>query len=325
MRYSTFAEYREAWDNASSVDPEIPLCIDLELASLCGLRCPMCYWGESKFQKDMQALDYDNKPMKRLMPTDLAFRMIDEASSLGVPSMKFHGRGDGIHHKDYSKILLYARAKNNFAELLINTHGNATLDKIPGLMAADKVMISLDSMNASTYLKMRAGGNFCCVIATIQELLKRGHKNVWVRRVITDLNRNENFVEACKKEFGKGVHVSEHFAFNKRNSDRKSAVHHEDENEWQRTYCAYPSVRLMVTASGLVLPCCVDWRQEMVVGNVHQQSLEDIWNGEKLKNLRAELRGNEFKSNICKNCTSFQSYQRPEKKYVSDHEGAAVL
>ena len=285
----------------------------------------MCYWGDSNFQDAMRSIDFDGGPMKRKMPTDMALRLIDAASKLGVPSMKFHGRGDGIHHNDYSKIVQYARAKGTFLELLVNTHGNCGPDKIDGLMAADKVMISLDSTDVYTYEKMRAGGRLSKVIWTVAELLRRGHQNVWVRRVITDFNNTETFVENCKKIFGPSIKVSEHFAMNKRNAQRTSAIHGEDESEWPRQYCTYPSVRLMVLASGLVLPCCADWRAELVVGDINKQSLQEIWDGETIKNLRRELRGNLLRADTCKNCSSFMSYDRKERFFVQDREGSARL
>lgn len=321
MIYPTKAEYRAAWDKAATVDPVVPLNLDLELCSLCSLRCPFCYWGESQFQEDMKAKDHDGGPMKRPMPTEMAMRLIDQASDLGVPAMKFHGRGDGIHHPDYSKIITYAKSKGTFLELLVNTHGMATPDKMDGLMAADKVMISLDSTDPTRYGTMRVGGRLSNAVWTVHELLRRGHKNVWVRRVLTAENREEPFVENCKSIFGDRVHVSEHFAFPGRNT---SFVEGQDPATWPRQYCAYPSVRLMITASGLALPCCVDWRQEMVVGDVSVLSLKEIWEGQALSRLRMELRAGIFSSKICSSCTSFQAYVRPERAYVSDVEGKAL-
>ena len=321
--------YRTAWDASETLDPEVPLCVDLELASLCGLRCPTCFWGDSGFQKEMGGAS----PVmsKQLMPTELAIRLVLEAAKIGVPSLKFHGRGDGIHHRDYVEILRFAAdmresvaARGGFLELLINTHGNSAYSKMDGLVLADKVMLSIDSVVPATYTKMRVGGRLGDVIWTAEELLKRGHKNVWVRRVITDDNRHENFVDDCKAIFGPKVHVSEHFAFNHRNS-QKVSVHHEDESSWGRRFCQYPSVRLMCLANGDVVPCCVDWRAEMVVGNVNSQSLAEIWTGQPIRKLRAELRAGVLTSSVCKSCTSFQSYSRPERKFVSDHEGKAVI
>lgn len=321
--FPDYASYRAAWQAASTHDPEVPLCLDLELASLCALRCPFCYWGEAKFRDEMQSEGGSHSPMTRqFMPLDLAWRLIDEAVELGVPSMKFHGRGDGIHHPRYSDIVTYAAGKGKFLELLINTHGMATPDKIDGLMAASKLMFSLDSTAPERYGRMRVGGRLSNIIWTVHEVLRRGHKNVWVRRVITQENRDEPFVENCKRIFGPQVHVSEHFAFPGRNESFQDG---QDPSQWPRTYCLYPSVRLMCLANGDVVPCCVDWRAEMVVGNVHKQSLREIWNGEPLRQLRQELRANVFKSAICRSCTSFNAYSRPERAYVADVEGKAIL
>lgn len=322
MIYQDYASYRKAWDEAYEKDPPIPLNLDLELCSLCALRCPFCYWGDVKFQMEMTEDDSSSPMGKRAMPTLMAIRLIDEASSLGIPAIKFHGRGDGIHHKDYSKIILYARSKMNFKELLVNTHGMASPEKIDGLMAADKVMISLDSTAPERYEKMRVGGRLSNAIWTVHELLRRGHQNVWVRRVITQENKDEPFVENCKRIFGPKVHVSEHFAFPGRNDAFDDTVNPES---WPRKYCSYPSTRLMVLANGDVVPCCVDWRAEMIVGNINKQSLIEIWNGEAIRKLRSELRANKFTSSICKNCTSFQSFDVRQRDFVSDIEGAAKI
>lgn len=325
MTYATREEYRKAWDEASTTTPPIPLCVDLELCSLCGLSCPMCFWGDSGFSDAMKEKDATGAPLKRQMDTALAIRLIDEASDIGVPSMKFHGRGDGIHHKEYSKILQHARSKGTFLELLVNSHGNGGPDKVPGLMAAHKVMISLDSVRPATYAKMRPGGRLGRVTWLVEELLRQGHRNVWVRRVITDINRDEPFVAEARAIFGPQARISEHFAFNGRNSGRKSAVHHEDESQWERAYCGYPSQRMMVLVDGTVLPCCVDWRAEMPMGNVNEKGLLEIWQGIPYDTLRGDLMANDPQSKICRNCTSYQAYKRPERKYVADVEGEAAL
>ena len=52
-----------------------PLCIDIETASVCDLACPHCY---------RQFIATPDK----IMSKDLAFKIIDQASKLNVPSIK---------------------------------------------------------------------------------------------------------------------------------------------------------------------------------------------------------------------------------------------
>ena len=60
-----------------------PLCFDIEVASICDLACAFCY------------RQYVSTPDK-IMKKELAFKLIDQASELNVPSMKFNWRGEPL-------------------------------------------------------------------------------------------------------------------------------------------------------------------------------------------------------------------------------------
>ena len=57
------------------------------------------------------------------MTKKLAFKLIDQASKLNVPSMKFNWRGEPLLNPHLSEIIDYAKKKGVF-ETIINT--NAT-------------------------------------------------------------------------------------------------------------------------------------------------------------------------------------------------------
>ncbi len=342
-RFATYQDYRNAWAAAYTSDPEIPLNIDIELASTCNLACPFCFWGESDFNTQMMGPAADGRTKKRLMPTELALKIIDEAAALGVPALKFNWRGESTMHPDYSKILRYAADKTEFYlfpdqhaidmvetfsssgyhqkaffDLLVNTNANCKDHAIDGLMAATKVMVSLDSCVPETYAKMRVGGTLPRAFDVIRELLRRQHPNLWIRRVITKENAHERFAEDVHAIFGgTGYKVSEHHCV-----DRSTDSSHQTNNpdRYERTYCGYPSQRLMVASDGTVFPCCVDYNAEMPMGNVQKESLLEIWNGETFKTLRADLRAGVFRSAACKSCTSWMSYKAPQREQVQDKE-----
>ena len=322
--YKTKEAYRKAWDNAFTVDPKVPLSIDIELASLCNLACPFCYWGESEFQEEMKKSDKDGNALKRFMPMGMAKRIIDEAAYLGVPALKMNGRGESTLHKDFSEIVQYAASKNAFHEILVNTNANCSEKAIPGLMAATKVMVSLDSLDPDRYLRMRVGGDMVTAIFIIHSLRKRKHPDLWVRRVVTEENKDEKFITACKMVFCEDIKVSEHFCFD-RNRALNASVHGEDAVRWERTYCGYPSQRLLITSSGNFLPCCVDWREEMILGNFKHDSIAQVWESKDLSSLRDELRNDKLFSSICQKCTSYLAYKRPERKFVQDVLGEAKI
>jgi len=123
-----------------------PLCIDLEVASVCDLACPHCY------------RQYIATPDK-LMSTDLAFKLIDQLAEQGVPSVKFNWRGEPLMNRDLPKIIDYAK-RNGVLETIINT--NATLLKgeyAEELMSSglDLLIYSFDGGSKKTYDKLRVG------------------------------------------------------------------------------------------------------------------------------------------------------------------------
>ena len=86
------------------------------------------------------------------------------------------------------------------------------------------------------------------------------------------------------------------------------------------TFCLAPWVSIHTWPDGKVFPCCL-WNSRDPVGNVNAQSLEEIWNNEKMKKIRRSfLKGKKLKS--CDRCfhledTVDQSYRQRINK---DHK-----
>jgi radical SAM protein with 4Fe4S-binding SPASM domain len=53
--------------------------------------------------------------------------------------------------------------------------------------------------------------------------------------------------------------------------------------------CVQPFKLMAVTADGEVFPCCADWQRKLSLGNLNDLALSEIWNGERLRNLRVAL------------------------------------
>ena len=59
-----------------------------------------------------------------------------------------------------------------------------------------------------------------------------------------------------------------------------------------------------VQAEGEVVACCVDWQRKNHLGDINQESIVDIWNGKKIRQLQVEhLSGNKEKIDVCSKCT----------------------
>jgi radical SAM protein with 4Fe4S-binding SPASM domain len=71
----------------------------------------------------------------------------------------------------------------------------------------------------------------------------------------------------------------------------------------KRTPCQRLWTGLNVHFDGSVVPCCLDFNDEHVLGNVNKESLQEIWSGERFqafRKLHLEKRWNEIE--MCRNC-----------------------
>ena len=60
----------------------------------------------------------------------------------------------------------------------------------------------------------------------------------------------------------------------------------ENKSHYAQQYCEYPWTSSTIMAEGNVVPCTQISNNEIVLGNLNENSLEDIWNGKKYQKLR---------------------------------------
>lgn len=69
------------------------------------------------------------------------------------------------------------------------------------------------------------------------------------------------------------------------------------------TPCDWPLSTLVITMDGNVVPCCNDFFETEVVGNVKNHSLRDVWCDERFERFRRALsKGDRSASKLCMNC-----------------------
>ncbi|HUP58415.1 MAG TPA: SPASM domain-containing protein [Bdellovibrionota bacterium] len=67
--------------------------------------------------------------------------------------------------------------------------------------------------------------------------------------------------------------------------------------------CLVPSTLLVVTVNGNVLPCFEDFNELNVMGNLNERSLLEIWNSERYRDFRVDLKRKRRSAHaVCKDC-----------------------
>ena len=72
-------------------------------------------------------------------------------------------------------------------------------------------------------------------------------------------------------------------------------------NEFRKTVCAVPWTHLAFEPSGKVVPCCLTSAHNYFAGDLNDQNIHEIWNGDNMKTLRKEMI-NGIEPKICNKC-----------------------
>lgn len=146
-----FQLYRTNWKsnpiNAykdNNFENYLPLCLDIETASICDLACPHCF------------REYIITPDK-IMNFELYKKIIDTAVKWKVPSIKLNWRGEPLLNPKLSKFINYAK-NNGILEVSINTNATNLDEKKSNELidsGLDLIIYSFDGGTKKTYEKMR--------------------------------------------------------------------------------------------------------------------------------------------------------------------------
>ena len=67
--------------------------------------------------------------------------------------------------------------------------------------------------------------------------------------------------------------------------------------------CTFLWYSMSIRWDGMVVPCCIDLSGEMPVGDVKKESLLDIWNGERLMDIREKIAKGKYRGlPLCSGC-----------------------
>ena len=80
--------------------------------------------------------------------------------------------------------------------------------------------------------------------------------------------------------------------------------------EVKRKACNQPWQRFSISWNGDVSICCRDYNSELIIGNVKNQSIRELWNSEKMKGIRKLFINGELgRIPICRFCDSKETYE----------------
>ncbi|RMD51566.1 MAG: radical SAM protein [Ignavibacteria bacterium] len=285
-------------------DMEFPELISLETASVCNLRCIHCP-PQSKELRDQ------GRPLG-LMDINLFMKLMDEIDKHGRRRIALHKDGEPLLHPQVTEMI--KRTKKNVDHIVyLTTNAHKLTDEIADLIIEKKIDVVNFSIGAATeefYRKVR-GKNFNKVMNNIHNYLDKVEKSEWKPRILVQIIRLPEFPE-MEEEIKRFKKYWKNYPVEVQVWDKLTwGVYDYKERNKNRYPCYSLWESFTVNSDGLVSACCIDWQQKLITGDTNKQSIEEIWKGGVLRNMRKlHVEGRENELPICGSCNYWDWQQK---------------
>lgn len=274
-----------------------PLHVDFEASSSCNLSCAMCFRRH-----------FDNTDVFGHMDMDLFKRGIDECAACQLYSIRLSWRGESTLHPQLMEMIRYAK-KQGIREVSLLSNGSVLSSEFNRELVAtglDYITISVDGL-AESYNAIRAPLDFdetVCKIANLHRTREKhgdGYPRIKVQGIYDYFKADPDaYYETLRP-------VCDNVSFN-----LKHDYALRDRSQEDALYCPYLWQRITVMSNGIVPLCISDWDGEVLIGDLNQQSIREIWTGEKMNAYRRIHADNRRLTLApCKKCIRNHVAERP--------------
>ncbi len=289
-----YALYRKQWlDYPNTLHvADYPLLVDIELSTLCNLRCPMCYTITEEFKTNVNA---------GLIEFELFTKIIDEIHP-HVPAIRLSLRGEPTIHPRFVECIEYAK-QHGVKEVSFLTNGSMlTPEFFVRVMdaGADWITISVDGLG-EIYEEIRKPLIFANTLENIKQMQEIKRKAGCHRPVIKAQAIWPSIKEDPQAFYNAIAPHVDLVAFNPLIDylSKDSEIVYEDD-----FICCQHYQRLVIGADGKAMMCSNDEESSVVIGDAANETIHAIWHGEQLNHYRAVNRRKDgFKQiPLCKKC-----------------------
>ncbi len=271
--------------------PDFPTHVDIETASACQMRCPMCY------------TTYMSDEKKGLMPFDLFKRVVDQAYEGGAYSVRLSWRGESLLNNHFLEMVEYAKQKGLKEVAFLTNAERLTKDMIERLvdLEVDWISVSADGVG-KVYEEIRAPAKFEETLEKLRYMReyrdRKGKRKplLRVQSVLSALKDNSTAFVSAWEDIADRINF---IADEKRDFEIREMAHD------PYYMCPRPWHRITVAHDGKVHQCIADYAGYNIMGDVNHQTLKEIWHGEKFRALREAFTKYSYLEGYeaCRNCS----------------------
>ena len=291
-----------------------PFSVQIDLCSLCNMKCEFCLHSDTNAIREA-GVKYG------VLSFDLYKKIIDDMKRAWggtgeVKKLKLFQIGESLLNPQVSEMIRYAKEANVSECIELTTNGtllNPELNLKLIDAGLDILNISVNGINSQQYLdKCAYQMDFDSFLAQIQHFYEN-RKQCRVQIKLSDTGfspsevetfyqlfenySDELFTENISSVIWQDTNVSEKIDY----IDR--GIYGQDIK--YKNVCPFLFTTLNINSQGIAHICSLDWKMEYSIGNLTEESIEEVWHGERLRNFqRIHLLNNRSQIKLCKNCES---------------------
>ena len=264
--------------------------IYVEITNRCNLSCSFC----SKVEKPLRNMSIDE------------FKCIIEKIKDYTDTIYLHVKGEPLVHPNLIDFLNIADEYN----IKVNLTTNGTLfpnlvDKLKGCKSLKKINFSLHSENnKENYLEE--------IFSSVEKLqdvtiiyrlwtLNNGELDEkstdTVNKIVYYYNLSTEIVDKIKKE--NNVKIKDRIFVDKDNEFEWPSI----TNHNSCGFCYALKTHIAILVDGTVVPCCLDSNGIIDLGNIYNESIEEIINSNRYQTLKKSFQDRKPSEDLCKSCT----------------------
>ncbi len=286
-----------------------PLSMQIETASACNFKCKFCIHGNQELIKDKR---FKLGVMSFELFKKIVNSMHEFPQKLNYVSL--HARGEPLLNPNIVEMVKYIKQENVAKEVSFNTNGVLLTDNISlGLINAglDCIRFSIEGINSEAY--MRNSGvdiDFQKLVNNIRFFFER-KKNCYTYIKIINCDLSEVEKEKFYGIFGDICdnicieNITDTWKDAGLNNEKYMQLSRFNENFVKGKVCPRLFFACQVRFDGTVTTCDSDWNELYPLGNVYNETLLQIWTGQKFNELRKKhLTNNINDMKMCINCSN---------------------
>ncbi|MCM1302696.1 MAG: radical SAM protein [Butyrivibrio sp.] len=313
---------------AKALPLRMPYLIQIFPVYACNFKCEYCIHSLDRSMHGYISHD-------TMMPWDIYKKVIDDIRDTGerIKMLRFAAIGEPLLHLQIAEMVAYARESGIADSVDIVTNGSLLTRELSDRLidaGLSKLRISLEGLSADEYREhTSAAVDLEKMVENIRYFFERcrGTQTTMYIKIIDYMVQSKEQQDRFMEMFSPITHsiAIEHLTPTIEEIDYDKVSHGMKTDKPQNgtilldsQICPQPFYMMQVNPDGNVVPCC-SMKYPCILGNVREESVQDIWLGENYRSFqRNMLEGVDKAAEVCGKCILYRYDMHAEDRLDAD-------